>query len=131
MNFENFDNNQLIIIILIIGIIVVVVLWVLLVGRFWLKALLSGIRITPTEIILIRLRNNPVNRIVAGLIKAAKGGIIIGRDDLEACHMAGGDVKNVVDGLIYAKANNIELDIKTAMKLDLQKHNIVSHLQNK
>lgn len=127
MNFENLDNKQLII----IGIIVIIVLWFLLVGRFWLKALLSGVRITPTQIILMRLRNNPVNLIVTMLIKAAKGGVIIGRDELEACHMSGGNVKNVVDGLIYAKANNIELDNKTAMKLDLQKHDIVSHLKNK
>lgn len=127
MNFENLDVKQIII----IGIVLVIILWFLVVGRFWLKALLSGVRVTPTQIILMRLRNNPVNLIVTMLIKAAKSGVIIGRDDLEACHMSGGDVKNVVDGLIYAKANNIELDIKTAMKLDLQKHDIVSHLRNK
>lgn len=126
MNFENLDNKQLII----IGTILVIVLWFFLVGRFWLKALLSGVRITPTQIVLMRLRNNPVNLIVTMLIKAAKGGVIISRDELEACHMAGGNVSNVVDGLIYAKANEIEIDVKTAMKLDLQKHNIVSQLKN-
>lgn len=124
---ENLDSKQLII----IGIVLIIALWFILVGRFWLKALLSGVRITPTQIVLMRLRNNPVNRIVTELIKAAKGGIIISRDELEACHMAGGNVSNVVDGLIYAKANEIDIDVKTAMKLDLQKHNIISHLKNK
>ncbi|MGQ8338158.1 flotillin-like FloA family protein [Sunxiuqinia sp. A32] len=121
----NFDIRELIVI-LFLGL-----LWYLLIGRFWLRALLSGVRITPTQIILMRLRNNPVNLIVNELIKAAKGGVIVSRDELEACHMAGGNVSNVVDGLIYANAHNIELDIKTAMKLDLQRHNIINHLINK
>jgi len=127
MNFEKIDSTQLLVFIIIIALIA----WYLLIGRFWLKALLSGIRITPIQIIFMRLRNNPVNLIVTELIKAAKGGVIIGRDDLEACHMSGGNVTNVVDGLIYAKATNLELDIKTAMKLDLQRHNIINHLKNR
>jgi uncharacterized protein YqfA (UPF0365 family) len=114
-----------------VGILVVFTIWYLLIGRYWLKALLSGIRMTPVEIVLMRLRDTPVNLIITGLIKAAKGVVIVSRDSLEACHLAGGDVTNVVDGLIYAKAQKIELDIKTAMQWDLQRHNIINHLMNR
>lgn len=127
MNIENFDSKQL----LVFGIIIIIIAWYLIIGRFWVKALLAGVRITPIQIVLMLLRGNPVNLIVKELIKAAKGGVVIGRDELEACYMAGGNISNVVDGLIYAKVKNIELDVKTAMQIDLQKQNIISNLRNK
>lgn len=102
-----------------------------MVGRFWLKSLLSGIRITPTQIIIMRIRNTPVNLILTEQIKAAKAGVSINREDLEACHLSGGNVKNVVSGLIFSKAINFDLSIKEAMQLDLQRHDIVNYLRNK
>jgi uncharacterized protein YqfA (UPF0365 family) len=104
------------------------VLWVFFIGRFWLKALLSGIRVTPLEIAFMRFRSTPVELILNELTKASKNGIILSRPQLELCYLAGGDVTNVVDGLIYAKAKGLNLSFEEAMKLDAQKYNVVMHM---
>ena len=106
-------------------------IWFILIGQHSFKALLSGIRITPIQVLLMRLRGTPVRLIVKLLIKAHKNGIPIGRDELEACHLGGGNISNIVDGLIYAKAKNIKLEIKEAMKLDLDKRDLIIYLRNK
>ncbi|MBN1969659.1 MAG: flotillin-like FloA family protein [Candidatus Delongbacteria bacterium] len=117
--------------VLLMIIVLLATIWMIFVGIFWLKALLSGISITPTQIIFMRIRNTPVNLILTEQIKAAKAGVLINRDDLEACHLTGGNVKNVVGGLIFSKATGIDLSVKEAMQLDLQKHDIINHLRNK
>ncbi len=120
-------NIQLILIIIAL---LFALIWMLLVGRPWLKARLSGIAITPTEIIIMRLRNSPVNFILTEQIKAVKSGVPINRSDLEACHLSGGDVKNMVGGLIFAKSIGVDLSAKEAIKLDSQKHDIVKYLKS-
>ncbi len=121
-------DNRLILLIIAIFLVII---WILLVGRFWLRTTLSGVRITPTEILLMRIRKTPVNLILTEQIKAAKTGIFITRAELEACYLSGGDVKNVVNGLIFAKNKGVDLSIKEAMQLDLQKLDIERHLRNK
>jgi uncharacterized protein YqfA (UPF0365 family) len=83
------------------------------------------------EIAFIRMRNVPVNKILTELIKAHKSGLSLKLIEIEGCHLSGGDVKNVVDGLIYANAKNIELTFKEASLLDLQKRDIIKYLMNK
>ena len=118
--------------ILIIGIIIfLIIIYYMLILRYWLRCILSGVTIKPIEILFMRLRKTPVDLIIQELIKAHKSGILIKRDELEACYLSGGNVKNVVNGLIYAKSKNIKLDLKEAFSLDMQKEDIIKYLKNK
>lgn len=111
--------------------IIIVIIWIILVGQHWLKATVSGIQVTPTQIILMRLRGTPIKLFISLLIKANKSGVLIKRDELEACYLAGGNITNIVDGLIYAKSKNIDFNIKKAMQLDMEKRDLVAYLKNK
>ena len=127
MNRIQFENKE----IYFIGLVALVLIWFVLIGRPWLKALLSGIRIKQIEILFMRIRNTPVNLIITELIKATKSGISISRSDLEICHLGGGNITNVVTGLIFSKASGNELSLEDAKKLDLQKYDIVTYLKNR
>ncbi len=109
--------------------IILILAWIILVGQVWIRALLSGVRLSPIQILLMRLRKNPANLILSEMIKISNENLEVSRDDLEALHMAGGNITNVVDGLLYAKANSIKLDFVEASKLDSRKHNIVNYLR--
>jgi uncharacterized protein YqfA (UPF0365 family) len=117
--------------IIIIGIALILILYYLLIARYWLKCLLSGVRISQLEIVFMRFRGTPVELIITELIKSNKSGVLLNRDELEACHLAGGNVSNVVNGLIYAKSIGDKMTIAEAAKLDQQKFDIVNYLKNK
>lgn len=124
---ENLEINT----ILTLTLVLIILLWVVLIFRPWLRALLSGIRITHTEMLLMRFRNSPVNSIINEMVRARKAGVLVNRDEIEACHLSGGNVKNVIDGLVFAKAHDFKLTTKEALKLDLQKRDIVNYLREK
>ena len=110
----------------------VITLWILLyfvpVG-LWFQALLSGVRISLLQLILMRWRKVPPSSIVNPLINATKAGLILNRNELEAHYLAGGDVKNVVNALISADKANIDLDFKTAAAIDLAGRDVYDAVQ--
>ncbi len=79
----------------------------------------------------MRMRKSPVKVIITELVRAKKAGIIVDINDFESFALTGGDLKNVVNGLIYAKARNIDLTFKEACHLDIQKKDIELYLMNK
>ena len=106
-----------------IGIIVVaLLLWTLFyfvpVG-LWFSALVSGVRISLLQLILMRWRRVPPRVIVQALIEGTKAGLVLKRNDLEAHYLAGGHVSNVVHALVSAQKANIPLDFKMATAIDL------------
>ena len=58
----------------------------------WFTALISGVRISLLQLILMRWRKVPPGVIVRSMIEAFKAGLEIKRDDLEAHYLAGGHV---------------------------------------
>lgn len=110
----------------------VITLWILLyfvpVG-LWFQALLSGVRVSLLQLILMRWRKVPPSSIVNPLINATKAGLILNRNELEAHYLAGGDVKNVVNALISADKANIDLDFKTAAAIDLAGRDVYDAVQ--
>lgn len=95
----------------------------------WFTALVSGIEISLLELVLMRWRKVPPTLIVNALIASSKGGVKLERDDLEALYLAGGNIDNVTKGMIYAKANGIELSFKVASSLELAQKNIIEELE--
>jgi len=69
----------------------------------WLSALLSGVRISLLQLILMRWRKVPPGVIVNALITATKAGLFLSRNELEAHYLAGGNVPSVTNALISAE----------------------------
>lgn len=117
-------------ILIIIGIIFLLFLflWIVPLG-LWFNALLNGVRISLLQLILMRWRKVPPSIIVNALITAAKAGIPLNRDQLEAHYLAGGRVIPVVNALISADKANIPLDFKAATAIDLAGRNILEAIQ--
>ena len=89
-------------------------------GATWLRACVSGARVTFMELIALKLRQIPVRRIVDTRILLFKSGFNVSVDDLSTHHLAGGDVHMVMQGLLKAKEKNIDLSFHQACALDLQ-----------
>jgi uncharacterized protein YqfA (UPF0365 family) len=109
-------------IIIAIGVAALFGLWIIFyfipVG-LWFTALLSGVRISLLQLVLMRWRKVPPQVIVRNLIAATKAGLKLNRDELEAHYLAGGNVVAVVNALISADKANMGLDFKVATAIDL------------
>lgn len=85
----------------------------------WISALAAGVRVGLFNLIGMRLRRVPPQRIVLPLIKAIKAGIEMDTSKLEAHYLAGGNVDKVIDALIAAERAGIELNFSRAAAIDL------------
>jgi uncharacterized protein YqfA (UPF0365 family) len=119
-------------IIIAIGIASIFGLWVIFyfipVG-LWFSALVSGVRISLLQLVLMRWRKIKPPIIVNSLIAATKAGLSLNRNDLEAHYLAGGHVQSVVNALISADKANMELDFKLATAIDLAGRNVLEAVQ--
>jgi uncharacterized protein YqfA (UPF0365 family) len=96
----------------------------------WFSALISGVRISLLQLILMRWRKVPPSIIVRNMIVAHKAGLRqIERDDLEAHFLAGGHVERVVHALVSANKANIELSFQMATAIDLAGRNVLEAVQ--
>lgn len=124
------ESNALVIIA--IGIASLFGLWIIFyfipVG-LWFSALVSGVRISLLQLVLMRWRKIPPAVIVNNLIAATKAGLKLNRNDLEAHYLAGGRIKSVVSALISADKANMELDFKMATAIDLAGRDVFEAVQ--
>jgi len=96
----------------------------------WFSALISGVRISLLQLILMRWRKVPPNVIVRAMIEAHKAGLReIKRDELEAHYLAGGHVEKVVHALVSAAKANIELTFQMATAIDLAGRDVLEAVQ--
>ncbi|MCP4311407.1 MAG: flotillin-like protein FloA [Bacteroidetes bacterium] len=108
-------------------------LWIILyfipIG-LWFTALLSGVRISLLQLILMRWRKVPPTVIVRSMIEAYKAGLeTIKRDELEAHYLAGGHVEQVIHALVSASKANIELSFQMATAIDLAGREVLEAVQ--
>jgi uncharacterized protein YqfA (UPF0365 family) len=85
----------------------------------WVSAIAAGVRVPLVSLVGMRLRRVAPQRIILPLIKADKAGIDVSQDQLEAHHLAGGNVNRVVDALIAADKARIALPFDRAAAIDL------------
>jgi uncharacterized protein YqfA (UPF0365 family) len=85
----------------------------------WVRAWVSGAKVNMLSLIGMSIRKVPPSLIVNARISAAKAGLNLSTNDLEAHFLAGGDILNVVKALIAADKANIMLDFKQATAIDL------------
>lgn len=107
-----------------VGILVLVVVGLLLVLYLvpiplWIAAWASGAYVGLFTLIGMRLRRVPPGTVVTARISAAKAGLEISINDLEAHYLAGGNVVRVVNALISADKANIIMPFKRAAAIDL------------
>ena len=82
--------------------------------KVWIRALMSGARVSIWSLVGMKLRRVPPTLIVDARIRLIKAGLTVhGRTEpLEAHYLAGGDVvMNVVNALIAADKANIDADL--------------------
>lgn len=124
------DPNFLIIIA--IGVAALFGLWIIFyfipVG-LWFSALVSGVRISLLQLVLMRWRKIPPTIIVNSMIAATKAGLTVYRDDLEAHFLAGGRLRQVINALISADKANIDLSFKMATAIDLAGRDVFEAVQ--
>ena len=116
------------------GVVVVVIVFLILFFTFipvglWLTALFSGVRIKLSDMVGMRLRRVKPTIIVNPLIKATKAGLELQADQLEAHHLAGGNVNVLVDALIAAQRAEIDLVFERAAAIDLAGRNVLEAVQ--
>ncbi|MCJ8332206.1 MAG: flotillin-like protein FloA [Lentisphaeria bacterium] len=96
----------------------------------WIRAYMSGCRVTILNLIGMRLRKVSPLLIVEALIRVKKGGLDdISTDELEAHYLAQGNVLAVVDALIAASRADLDLSFKQATAIDLAGRNVLDAVQ--
>ena len=106
----------------------IILLWFFPVA-LWFQALISGVRISLLQLILMRWRKVPPGTIVMAMITGTKAGIKLDPNALEAHYLAKGNVPNVVNALISADKANIALDFKMAAAIDLAGRDVFEAVQ--
>ena len=133
---NNFQNNDFevsslisIVIIIVIVIILISLFFRFVPVRLWVTAYFSGAKVSIGNLVGMRLRRVQPSEIVRPLIKATKAGLTLDTNQLEAHHLAGGNVNLVVDALIAAQRANIDLVFEQAAAIDLAGRNVFEAVQ--
>lgn len=122
--------SEFIIVAIVIACIILIWLFLYFVPvGMWFTALLSNVRISLLQLVLMRWRKVPPRVIVQSLISSTKAGLKLNRDELEAHYLAGGNVTKVVNALISADKANMGLDFKTATAIDLAGRDVFEAVQ--
>lgn len=95
----------------------------------WFQALISGVRISLLQLVLMRWRGVPPGTIVMAMVTGTKAGLKLNANQLEAHYLAKGNVPKVVNALISADKANIELDFKMAAAIDLAGRDVFEAVQ--
>ena len=95
----------------------------------WIAAWASGAYVGLFTLVAMRLRRVPPATMITARISAAKAGLSISLDELEAHFLAGGDVVRVVNAMISADKANIPLTFKRAAAIDLAGRDVLEAVQ--
>lgn len=119
-------------ILVLIVVLALFVLWILFyfipVG-LWFEALVSGVKVSLLQLVLMRWRKVPPSTIVRSMIAGTKAGLSLNINDMEAHFLAGGNVVNVVNALISAQKASINLDFRMAAAIDLAGRDVYEAVQ--
>lgn len=122
--------ESMILILVIVGIIVgIFVFFYFIPLGLWISALLTQVKVSLLQLILMRWRKVPPSVIVNAMINGTKAGLTLSANELEAHYLAGGHVNTVVNALISADKANIPLDFKAATAIDLAGRDVLEAVQ--
>ena len=116
----------------VVAVVAIILLWLILyfvpIG-LWFSALVSNVRISLLQLILMRWRKVPPSIIVSAMIEGTKAGLKLNANELEAHYLARGNVANVVHALVSAEKASILLDFKMASAIDLAGRDVFEAVQ--
>lgn len=118
------DNVLWIVVLGLVGLLIILFFSFVPVG-LWISSLAANVRINIFNMVGMKLRRVKPAKIVLPLIKARKAGLNLNVNQLEAHHLAGGNVDNVVDALIASERAGIELKFEKAAAIDLAGRNVL------
>ena len=95
----------------------------------WFQALISGVKISLIQLVLMRWRKVPPGTIVMAMITGTKAGLKLEANELEAHYLAKGNVPNVVNALISADKANLDLNFNMAAAIDLAGRDVFQAVQ--
>src|SRR5260221_6044252 len=95
----------------------------------YVRALVSGARVSMLELVGMRLRKVNAGVIVNSRIQAMRAGLPIMQAEMESHVLAGGRLSNVINAMIAANKANIDLTWKTATAIDLAGRDILDAVQ--
>tara|TARA_R110002073_G_scaffold11898_2_gene53584 strand:- start:12691 stop:13800 length:1110 start_codon:yes stop_codon:yes gene_type:complete len=104
-------------------------------GSYWVQAYMSGADITMKSLIVMSFLRVEHRLIVTAKVMARQAGLSIDRktgmstNRLQAHHLAGGDVMNVVQAQIAAHRAGIDLDFDRAAAIDLAGRDVLLAVQ--
>lgn len=124
-----FEGAALILFLSVVGLIGLWIFLYFIPLGLWFSALLSGVRVSLIQLILMRWRKVPPRTIVNALIEGTKAGLSLNRNELEAHFLAGGRVSQVVHALVSAEKANIPLNFKMATAIDLAGRDVFEAVQ--
>jgi uncharacterized protein YqfA (UPF0365 family) len=124
-----FEGTALILFLSVVGLIILWILLYFIPLGLWFSALLSDVRISLIQLILMRWRKVPPRVIVNAMIEGTKAGLTLNRNELEAHFLAGGRVAQVVHALVSAEKANIPLNFKMATAIDLAGRDVFEAVQ--
>lgn len=116
----------------VITVVSIILLWIILyfvpIG-LWFSAMVSGVKMSLLQLVLMRWRKVPPTTIVSAMIEGTKAGLTLNPNELEAHFLAGGHVARVVHALVSAQKANISLDFKMATAIDLAGRDVFEAVQ--
>jgi len=116
----------------VIAIIVVVLLATLFTFvpiTLWISATASGLHISISSLVGMRIHRIVPIRIVNPMIKATKAGLDLNMGKIEAHYLAGGNIDRVIDALIAAQSARIPLEFDQARAIDLAGRDVLEAVQ--
>ncbi|MDR2130351.1 MAG: flotillin-like protein FloA [Odoribacteraceae bacterium] len=124
------ENNLIFFAVVIVG--ALFLLWIIFyfipVG-LWFRALVSDVKVSLIQLVLMRWRKVPPAVIVEAMIIGKKAGLLLKADLLEAHYLAGGHVQQVVNALVSASKANIDLTFQIATAVDLAGRDVFQAVQ--
>jgi uncharacterized protein YqfA (UPF0365 family) len=115
--------------IVIVSLIVLTILFRFVPLGLWISALASGVHISISTLVGMRIRRIQPSRLVLPLIKANKAGLNLTITKLETHYLAGGNVDKVINALIAAQRANIVLAFEKACAIDLAGRDVFHAVQ--
>jgi uncharacterized protein YqfA (UPF0365 family) len=124
-------TNPLLIGVAIVVLIVLLVIFAILFQflGLYVRALVSGARVSIFDLIGMRLRRVPAVVVVDSRIQAYRAGLNITTAEMESHVLAGGDVRRVINAMIAAHKANIDLGWQMATAIDLAGRDILDAVQ--
>ncbi|MCL1965338.1 MAG: flotillin-like protein FloA [Firmicutes bacterium] len=116
-------------ILIMLVLIILLVLFSFVPVTLWISARASGVKVSISSLVAMRIRRVVPARLINPLIKATKAGLEVTLNKMEAHYLAGGNIDRVINALIAAQRANIPLEFEKAAAIDLAGRDVLQAVQ--